>query len=335
MSGWKSVLKGDPIEWLLEENNPSVRYFTLTEVMGRSLGDGETKEAKKKIMEVGTVPSILAKQNGQGFWESSDRFYTAKYKGTVWQLIILAELGADANDGRVRKACEFVLANSQDRVSGGFSCRGNAKLGGGTHGGVLPCLTGNEVWSLIRLGYLKDPRVTKAIDWITTYQRFDDGIKEPPKGWPYDKNQDCFGTHSCHMGVVKVLKALAEIPAPERSENVVRTIQEGAEYVLKHHIHRRSHNLNRLSKPGWLRFGFPLMYQTDVLEILGIMTKLGYRDNRMQEAVDLVVSKQNGEGRWNMENSFNDRFHVSIEQNGKPSKWITLNALKILKRYYN
>jgi hypothetical protein len=137
------------------------------------------------------------------------------------------------------------------------------------------------------------------------------------------------------MGVVKALKAFAEIPARERSENVLKTIQEGAEYLLKHHIHKRSNNLNRLSRLGWLRFGFPLMYQTDILEILVIMTKLGYHDNRMQEAVDLVVSKQDSEGRWNMENSFNDRFHVSIEQNGKPSKWITMNALKMLKGHYS
>ena len=98
------------------------------------------------------------------------------------------------------------------------------------------------------------------------------------------------------MGVVKALKALAEIPPLKRSEDVKKTIEEGAEYMLKHHIHKRSHNLNQVSIAGWLRFGFPRMYQADVLEILGIMTKLGYRDERMQEAVDLVLSKQDEGG---------------------------------------
>jgi hypothetical protein len=105
--------------------------------------------------------------------------------------------------------------------------------------------------------------------------------------------------------------------------------------MLKHHIHKRSHDLGQVFKPGWLRFGFPLMYQTDVLEILGILTKLGYRDERMQEAVDLVASKQDKRGRWNLENAFNGRFQTNIEQKGKPSKWITLNALTVLKRFYS
>jgi hypothetical protein len=76
------------------------------------------------------------------------------------------------------------------------------------------------------------------------------------------------------------------------------------------------------------------MWQTDVLEILGILTKLGYKDKRMQEAVDLVISKQGDHGRWKLEHTFNGRFQVDIEQKGKPSKWITLNALKVLKRFF-
>lgn len=115
----------------------------------------------------------------------------------------------------------------------------------------------------------------------------------------------------------------------------MKTIENGVEYLLKHHIHKRSHDLNRVSKPGWLRFGFSLMYQTDVLEILGILTKLGYRDERMQEAIDLVVSKQDEKGRWILESTFNGRFQTNIEQKSKPSKWITLKALKTLKRYYS
>jgi len=76
------------------------------------------------------------------------------------------------------------------------------------------------------------------------------------------------------------------------------------------------------------------MYQTDVLEVLGILTSLGYRDKRMQEAVDLVVKKQDERGRWKLDDNFNGRFQVDIEEKGKPSKWITLNALRVLKQYY-
>ncbi len=334
MSDWKSVLKADPTDWLLEEDNPSVRYFTLSQIFGKPQNNSEVQATKKEIMLTGVVPKILDKQHDSGYWEAPEKFYTAKYKGTVWQLIILAELGADGQDERVKKACEFILANSQDHKSGGFSAWLSVKVGGGRYSGVLPCLTGNMVWSLIRLGFLGDPRVQRGIEWIVKYQRFDDGAAYPPKIWPYEKATSCFGKHSCHMGVVKALKALAEIPAEKRSAGVADTIERGVEYMLKHHIYKRSHNLSKVSKPGWLRLGFPLMYQTDVLEILGILTSLGYKDPRMQEAVDLVLSKQDENGRWTLENTFNGRFQTSIEQKGNSSKWVTLNALKSLKNFY-
>jgi hypothetical protein len=331
---WKSVLKADPTGWLLEKDNPSVRYFTLSQILDKPASNFEVQEAKKEIMTVGVVPQILAKQNSGGYWEEPDRFYTAKYKGTVWQLVILAELAADERDERVKKACEFILETSQERKSGGFSAWLSVTVGGGRYSGVLPCLTGNMVWSLIRLGFLGDPRVQRGVEWIVQYQRFDDGEAYPPKVWPYEKATSCFSKHSCHMGVVKALKALAEIPVEKRSTEVADTLDRGIEYMLKHHIFKRSHNLSKVSKPGWLRLGFPLMYQTDVLEILGILTSLGCKDERLQEAVDLVLSKQDENGMWTLENTFNGRFQVNIEQKGAVSKWVTLNALKALKNFY-
>ena len=334
MRNWKSMLKADPADWLLEKNNPSVRYFTLTEILELPENDSQVKKAKSEIMTVGVIPAILSKQNSEGYWETAGGFYTKKYNGTIWQLIILAELGADRGNERIRKACEFILKNSQDTESGGFSMHASAKTGGGRHSEVIPCLTGNMIRSLIRLGNLEDSRVQLGIDWIVKYQRFDDGIHEAPTGWPYDKLEVCWGKHTCHMGAVKALKALAEIPKDKRSEGVKNMIEIGSEYILIHHIYKKSHDLSSISKPGWLRFGFPLMYQTDALEILGILTKLGYKDKRMQEAVDFVVSKQNTQGRWILENTFNGRFQVNIEEKGKPSKWVTLNALRVLKRFY-
>jgi hypothetical protein len=304
--------------------------------LGKPQDDAEVISTKTEIMLNGVVPKILSNQSHDGYWEAPDKYYTAKYKGTSWQLLILAELGADGKDERIQKACEFLLTASQDLESGGFSLWHSATMGGGRHSGVIPCLTGNMVYSLIKLGLLEDKRVQRGIYWIVRYQRFDDGDSHAPNVWPYLKLvSGCFGKHSCHMGVVKSLKALAEIPANKQSKKVKDTIAKGAEYMLKHHIHKRSHNLSMVSKPGWLRFGFPLMYQDDVLEVLRILTKLGYKDARMQEAVDLVVSKQDSLGRWNLENTFNGRFQTNIEQKGEPSKWITLNALIALKRFYS
>lgn len=332
LGDWKNKLKADPTEWLLEEENPSVQYFTLTQLLEKPQSDPIVQKAKATIMKEGIVPKILAAQNSDGSWEAPTAFYTAKYKGTVWQLIILAELGADPAESHVKAACEFILANAQHTESGGFSIARAEKTGGGRASGVIPCLSGNMTYSLIRLGYIEDPRVQRAVNYITAYQRFDDGDGKP-KGWPYDRFMMCYGKHSCHMGVVKTLKALAEIPAGKRSPKVKDTIGKGVEYMLMHHIFKRSHDLNKVSKPGWLKFGFPLMYQDDALEVLGLLTKLGVKDERMQEAVDLVLSKQDTNGRWRLENTFNGRFQTNIECKSDYSKWITLNALTAIKRF--
>jgi hypothetical protein len=247
MRNWKEALKADPTEWLLEEENPSVRYFTLTDILDTPPSNSEAQAAKKAIMTDGAVPKILSKMNSGGYWETPASLYTAKYKGTVWQLIILAELGADPANDRVKAACEFILQNSQHTESHGFSMAKAEKIGGGIPSGVIPCLTGNMVFNLIRLGYLEDPRVEEAIDWINTYQRFDDADGAgAPAGWPYDRLGPCFGKHCCHMGAAKALKALAEVPPSQRDPKTEATIKTGAEYFLKHHIYKKSHDLSKV-----------------------------------------------------------------------------------------
>ena len=328
-------MNNDPTDWLLEEENPSVRYLTLINILKKSEYNQEIKQVKKDIMNKGVVPKILAKQNSEGYWGKPEDFYIrSKYKGTVWSFLILSQLNADRKDERIKRICEFILNISQDRKSGGFSYQGSTK-NGGFHSKVLPCLTGNMIWCLIRFGYLNDQRVQHGINWITKYQRFDDKIPDSPNGWPYDKNKNCWGAHTCHMGVVKALKALSEIPLEKRSDDVKNTIKEGVEYILKHHIYKRSHNLDKISKPSWLHFGFPLMWQTDILEILGILIKLGYKDKRMQDAIDLMLSKQDSKGRWVLESTFNGRMQANIERKGKTSKWITYHCLRVLKGYYS
>ncbi len=73
------------------------------------------------------MPRILAEQQADGHWEGPDRSYTAKYRGTVWSLLILAELGAAGADARVRAACEAILRDAQDPDSGGFSTERSKK----------------------------------------------------------------------------------------------------------------------------------------------------------------------------------------------------------------
>jgi len=76
------------------------------------------------------------------------------------------------------------------------------------------------------------------------------------------------------------------------------------------------------------------MWDVDVLEMSLILTGLGYKDIRMRDALELILSKQNKRGQWNLEMTYNGRFQVDIEQKGKPSKWVTLHALRVLRRYF-
>jgi hypothetical protein len=335
LKSWKSYLNLDPIEWLLEADNPSIRYFTLTDILEKKEINTEVKSAKENIMKKGVVPKILKKQKNEGYWVNPENFYVyTKYKGTVWTCIVLAELNADRNNKQIKQTCEYLLKNSQDRESGGFSVYGDER-NGGAHDHVIPCLTGNMIWALIKFGFFEDSRVKQGINWILKHQRFDDGIKLAPKGWPYDRYKNCWGNHTCHMGVVKNLKALTEIPSDKRSNEIKEFIWRAAEYILNHHIYKQSHNLDVVAKQEWTQFGFPLLWKIDALEVLDLLTKLGYKDERMQEAINLVVSKQEKSGRWILEKTVNGRVQVNIEQQDKESKWITLFALRILKRYYS
>jgi hypothetical protein len=334
MGDWKARLSADPTDWLLEEENPSVRYFTLKELLELPEDDPAVQDAKQNIMRTGMVPSILEMQRSPSYLQAYPRFYTYKYKGLVWQLIVLAELGA-GTDPRIKEQCEYILANSQETGEGGFSQSTAARTGGGRISEVIPCLTGNMVWSLLRFGYLDDARLQKGIAWITRYMRFNDGSEDDPQIPPYSRYEMCWGKHTCLMGAVKALKALGEIPECRRTEEINGTIQKAAEFILIHHVYKRSHHLSRASKPGWLHFGFPLMYGTDALEILDILTALGIKDDRMQDAVNIALSRQDKTGRWKIENTYNsDRLLIPFGQKGEESKWITLRALRVIKRYY-
>jgi hypothetical protein len=326
-----SRVSGDPaVDWLLEEENPSVRYFTLTKLLGEAEDSPAAAKARRAIMKTGPVPAILEKRNPLGVWSEPGRAYEDKYTGTVWQIFILAELGTDGTDPRVRKACQFLLDSSQDPSSGGFSAKESARGAGGLPSYVIPCLTGNMVFALARLGMGEDPRVRAAADWIGRFQRFDDGDTAAPRTPFYDRFEMCWGRHSCHMGVVKALKGLSALPPSARGAKGRAAARAGVEYLMAHRIHKRSHDLSQVSRPGWLKFGFPLMYQTDVLEILWILADLGARDARAGEALEVVARARGKDGRWTMRNSFNGKTLVDIEEKGKPSKWITLRALRVL-----
>jgi hypothetical protein len=275
------------------------------------------------------IEKALSRQKPGGYWYKPGNFYVyAKYKGTAWTVILLAELGADGNDERIRRACDFLLTWSQHRESGGFAFHGTADSGGESDC-IIPCLTGNMVYSLIRLGMLDDPRVQRGIDWITTYQRFDDGECKAPKGFPY-QNQHCWGRHTCMNGVVTALRALAEIPPRKRSPQERQAIIQAVEFILIHRLYRLSHDPSRVANPGWLKLGWPHMANIDILEMLAILQELGIRDERMIPALEELVKMRGWDGFWINQAAKEGRMVVKVEKQGQPSPRITQLAVGVL-----
>ena len=89
------------------------------------------------------------------------------------------------------------------------------------------------------------------------------------------------------------------------------------------------------TKPNrsWFKFGFPVAYVTDVLQNLDVLTILGYgADERLASGMQLLLDKQDGEGRWPMEYTYNGKTWIDIEEKKKPSKWVTYRAMKVLSQ---
>ncbi len=323
------------VEWLLEEDNPSVKYWTLRNLLDYGEDDFLVQSARRKIMQTGPLPNILSRANEAGHFEDANTVqeygpeqaaygYLPKYRGTVWQLILFADLAADPEDERVRRTCDYVLEHSWE-PSGLFSMVGNQYL--------APCFQGNLVHALMQLGYKDDPRVRKARDVLVEYTRFDDGGFATPKAFPYRASRDrCCGSHSCYAGCLKALKALSVLPRSEWDEDTRAFVDRGAEYFLKHEVYHSSHNPNKLLHKGIDDITFPNFVYPDFLEILITLLDLGVRSERMERAIDLLKSKRLPNGRWRLERDI-PTMHVPLGRKHRESKWATYRAKYALKKW--
>jgi hypothetical protein len=112
MPDWKSFIKNNTLEWLLEEENPSIRYFMLIDLLDKKKNSAEVKEAKAKIMTEGWAPIILNEQKPGGYWgEGKSTYYLPKFKATYWTFYTLALLAADEEDERIRQTCKYIFDN--------------------------------------------------------------------------------------------------------------------------------------------------------------------------------------------------------------------------------
>jgi hypothetical protein len=324
------VQKANPIHWLLEEdeNNPSVRYFALCDLLERPESDPEVREARAAIMRSGPVPVILAAQEPSGEWVKTGSGYSPKYRGTVWSLLILAELGADPQEPRIRKGCEYLLEHSI-AGNGAFSA-----YQGLTPSGAIHCLNGNLLFALERLGYGNDPRLQTVIDWLARailgaqpIQFYASGTSGPNFACGINLGQPC------GWGANKAIRGLLEIPEKRRTPLIERALQAGADFLLSRDPVVADYPYTQRVSSTWFKLGFPLSYWSDVLETVANLVELGYGDDpRLKPAIEWIVTQQDGQGRWKLRNSLNGKMWAEIEARGKPSKWVTLRALRVLKR---
>ena len=328
---WQESLHDGVLDWLLENDDPSIRYWTLQQLLDYPSDDSEVQKAQDMIMESRIVREILQNQEPDGYWVHEDDMYLPKYKATTHQLLILSELGCRLTSD-IENALKQVFRFQ--RLSGHFLTK-LPKTEKGRASMITDgcCLDGNILSYMIRFGYYKDSRVQNLIDFLVRDHR---GKEAGWKCRAFPINPDAVFPINCYMGAVKVLKAFSLIPEHERTDAVKEIILREVENILDNVVYKylRNSDGSRKDKAGWKRFGFPLFYQSDVLEVLEILTRLGVRDHRMEDSIMLVESLQEKDGKWVLKDSFNGKMWMDIEEKKKPSKWITLKALNVLKGYY-
>lgn len=313
------------LDWLLEPDQPSVRYYTLIDLTGRKEDDPEVREAHSRIPRVGWARDQLRLQKPKGYWEPHEPtnvrewlefLYSPPFVSTNWRALVLADLGLDSTDPRIRKIAELIF-EYQLRLSSPFNLFYEEV-----------CRSANTARMMTRFGYGDDRRVRKLYDWLIEDQREDGG---------WNCSQGTPGT----LDAWEALAAFACVPKPKRSPKMAQAIEKGAAFYLERKLFEEGPKY-----APWFRFHYPNHYFYDILVGLDIITQLGFSgDRRLRPALDILRKKRQRDGAWML-----DRMHpdigpgtkitpdvkkikpLVIEPPGKPSKWITLTALRVLKR---
>ncbi len=317
------------IAWLLEEDQPSVRYRTLVDILGRKESDPEAREARSMIPKKGWANDILRLQKPKGFFEPREpksvrswvRFlHFPEYRSTVWRALVLSDLGLTSEDPRIGKIAEVLF---------------EYKLQLGTPVNFFTeevCIVGNTARMMARFGYGDDYRVRKLYDRLLEDQK-EDG------GWNCNQSERG-GT----LDSWEALAAFAALPKSKRSRRIQQSISRGAEFYLERNLFEEGEG----KYLPWFRFHYPVHYFYDVLVGFDMITALGYADDpRLKPALKVLNDKRRRNGTWlldkvhpDLDTGANDDLvkrvkklrPFALERPGEPSKWITLLALRAQKR---
>lgn len=305
------------MEWLLE-GEPSIRWQVMRDLAGA--GEEEVAAERGRVAVEGAGARLLAAQGADGRWGGAA--WNRGWNSTLHVLMLLREMGLDPASEPARRAVTLVRERVVWKGSGPPECDDNRFFDGETE----PCINGQ----VGAVGAYFGQEVGGIAERLLKEQ-LDDG------GWNCEaangSRRSSFNTTIC------VLEALLayERAVGGRAE-VAEARRRGQEYLLERRLFRRlstGEAIERDRKGGfaWTRLGFPTWWHYDVLRGLEYFRSAGVRyDERMAEALNLVESKRDGEGRWIEEVRYPGVMLVEMDEGeGRPSRWTTLRALRVLQ----
>ncbi|MBL8131948.1 MAG: nitrogen fixation protein NifH [Anaerolineae bacterium] len=331
----QALFKPGVVDWLLEEVDPGVRYLALRDLLDTPPDDPQLAAARQAAHVSGPIAALLKTMTADGYWVEPGAGYYPKYYGTVWSVILLAQLGAStAQDERIARTCAYLLDHAL-APGGQFTVNGAPS-------GTADCLQGNLCAALIDLG-CDDARLDAAIEWMARSVT-GEGVapmsdRNAPVRYYAGKCGPRFACGSnnklpCAWGAAKVMLAFSRWRADRRTPLVQRAIQEGIDFLFSVDPASAAYPSGYSDKPSgnWWKFGFPVFYVTDVLQIAEALTALDCGgDPRLHNLLTLIRDKQDARGRWVLEYDYADKTWAEFGGKKQPSKWVTLRALRVLK----
>lgn len=323
------------MDWLLKKEKPGSRYLALRDLLNLPPGSAELEAARQAAYTAGPIAAVLDQMTPDGYWSKPGPGYGPKYFSTVWALILLGQLGACAQDDeRVARAGAYYLDHA-------FLPDGQITAGGGPSGSV-DCLQGNMLAALLQLG-VADARLDGAFAWMartltgeglaaktdkSARLRYYSGKCGPNFACGANKNLPCA------WGGAKVMLAFSLLPPARQTDLTRRAVAQGIEFFLSQDpVHAPFPN-GWSDKPSqnWWKFGFPVFYVTDLLQVAEALINLGCgQDERLAGLLALIESKQDGQGRWPLEYTYAEKTWGDYGARKDPNPWVTLRALRVLK----
>ncbi len=315
------------IEWLLD-SDPSIRWQVMRYLIGAS--DEEVAAERAKVATKGWGAQLLAMQGADGSWAGTA--WNHGWDSTMHVLSLLREFGLDPASDEARRAVGLVRDHVRwmgwdwDGKWQGQDFVGNPFFAGE----VEPCINGQVGASGAYFG--QDTQSERIMDRLLAEQLSDGG-------WNCEAENG--STRSSFNTTICVLEALLEHELHFGSRPEVTAARlRGQEYLLERRLfHRLSSGevieRDREGSTAFTRFAFPTWWHYDVLRGLEYLRRAGVTpDERMAEAIDLVESKRDIEGRWPLEVRYPGQMPADIDEGeGQPSRWNTLRALRVLDWY--